>query len=196
MRVQWLAKALAILCLCVAAIPTLTDEGRGEDPAAKAKEESYQPPKPGPEHALLAKDVGKWKAVQKVMMDPTKPAEVSEGTQECTLICNGLFLRSDYKVKGTQGDFHGSSVLGYDAQKKKYTGVWVDNMDTKLNPYEGVYEGGKFNFTMNGIGPDGKPYTAKMIEERPNDNTRNFSMMMPGPDGKMFTCMEITYTRM
>ena len=196
MRVQWLTKAFAVVCLCVAAIPALTGEGRGDQPPAAKAEEQYQPPKPGPEHAMLAKDVGTWKAVQKMMMDPSKPPQVSEGTQECTLICNGLFLRSDYKVKGTDGDFHGSSVLGYDAQRKKYTGVWVDNMDTKLYPYEGVWEAGKFNFTMEATGQDGKPFTAKMIEERPDDNTRKFSMMMPAPDGKMFTCMEITYTRM
>jgi hypothetical protein len=195
MKAQWLAKAFAIVCLCLAAAPVFAEQGKQEKSTA-AKAEEMQPPKPGAEHALLAKDVGTWKAVQKWMMDPSQPPQVSEGTQECTLICNGLFLRSDYHVKGPDGDFHGSSVIGYDAKKKMYTGVWVDNFDTKLNPYEGTYEAGKFNFTMQGIGPDGKPFTAKMIEERPDDNTRKFSMMMPAPDGKMYTCMEITYTRM
>jgi len=167
-------------------------------PAAEGKEEApagMQPPAPSPEHALLAKQAGTWKATQKMMMDPTKPPQISEATEVCTLICNGLFLRSDYHMKDAQSEMHGSGLLGYDTAKKKYVGVWVDNFGTAIYPYEGTCTGNKCTYTMETTDPGGKPVTMTMVYEIIDDNHRKFAMMMPGPDGQPMTTMEIDYAR-
>jgi hypothetical protein len=167
-------------------------EGKKDDAAA-----AMQAAKPMAEHAILAKDVGKWKTITKTTMDPTKPPEVSEGTVECEMMINGLFLRSDYHSMGPGGEFHGSSVMGYDAKKKKFTGVWADNWDTSLYPYEGTCDAaGTCTFTMQTADPQGKPMTLTMISKHTDGDHRSFTMQMPGPDGKPYTCMVIDYTRM
>jgi hypothetical protein len=100
-------------------------------------------------------------------------------------------------MRDSKGDFMGASVLGYDHKKQKYTGIWVDNYDTALYPYEGTCDAnGKCVFTMEAKTPEGKLMTITMTWSHVDENHRKFSMQMPGPDGKLFTCMESEYTRM
>ena len=195
------AHALRIPALAAGLVLALAAALVVEVPAAqaddKAKEAaSWTPPQPGPEHARLKSSVGKWKITQKSMFDPSKPPVVGEGIEENTLICNGLFLRSDYQVKDANGDFHGSGILGYDTMKKKYTGSWVDSYSTMNHPYEGTCEGNTCTFTMVVPGEDGKPMTMTMIFEEVDKDHRKFTMRCPGPDGPLMTTMESTYTRM
>ena len=179
-----------VVCLC-AILPAAAPAEEGKDAAPAG----MQPAAPGPEHALLAKQAGTWKATQKLMMDPTKPPQVSAATEVCTLICNGLFLRSDYHMKDAQGEMHGSGLLGYDTAKKKYVGVWVDTYGTAIYPYEGTCAGDKCTYTLDTTDPSGKPVTLTMVYEIVDDDHRKFAMMMPGADGKPMTTMEIDYTR-
>lgn len=189
-RVRLTAFALASVALLWAVVPAPADPPAGDAAAA------FTPPKAGPEHARLANLVGKWKISQKSMWDPSKPPVLGEGTEECTLVCNGLFLRSDYHVKDVNGDFWGSGLLGYDTQKQKYTGNWVDSYSTAHFPYEGTCEGNKCTFTMQMAGEGGKPpMTMTMVAEDVDKDHRKFTMSCPGPDGKTMTMMETTYTR-
>jgi hypothetical protein len=194
MRIWKLVSTLAIVALALSAVPAgAQKEG---STAAKDAPAAMQPVKPGPEHARLAKHVGKWKVSQKSMWDPSQPAKTCEGTEECTLVADGLFLRSDYHVNDATGDFHGFGLVGYDTTKKKYVGNWVDNYSTMITPYEGTCEGNKCTFTMVMPGEGGKTTTATMISEDVDANHRKFTMLVPGPDGKPVTMMETMYTRM
>ena len=96
MRAHWLVCILAIVCLGALSAAALADETKPAPAAAGqpagAEESGMQPAPPGPEHAFLAKFSGRWKAAQKMMMDPTRPPMVSEGIEENTMICGGLFL--------------------------------------------------------------------------------------------------------
>ena len=190
MRAALPLAAFACVVLSLLSAAAWAAEGKEEAPAA------MQPSAPGPEHALLARQAGTWKATQKLMMmDPTGPPQVSAATEVCTLICNGLFLRSDYHMKDAQGEMHGSGLLGYDTAKKKYVGVWVDTFGTAIYPYEGTCTGNQCTYTMETTDPSGKPVTLTMVYEIIDDNHRKFAMMMPGADGKPMTTMEIDYTR-
>jgi hypothetical protein len=190
MRAALLLTAFTLAATFFQPVSAWAEEGKQEEAPA------MQAAKPGPEHALLAQQAGKWKATQKMMMDPSQPPVVTESTEVCELICNGLFLRSDYMAKDSTGEFHGSGLLGYDTAKQKYVGVWVDTFATAMYPYEGTCTGNKCTYTMQTTDPGGKPVTLTLVYEMIDDNHRKFAMMMPGPDGKPMTTMEIDYTRM
>ena len=74
--------------------------------------------------------------------------------------------------------------LGYDNEKKQYTGVWVDSMSHSPMLMEGAFDKEKKTLTMVGNGPgmDGKPTKFKAVSTMPDDDTINFSMFMG--DGK------------
>jgi hypothetical protein len=184
------------LVLALVAAPALADSPAAKTDAKAKESAAWTPPQPGAEHARLKNSVGKWKINQKATFDPSKPPVIGEGTEECTLICNGLFLRSDYHVKDANGDFYGAGVLGYDTMKKKYTGTWVDSYSTMNHPYEGTCEGNTCTFNMVVLGEDGKPMSMTLIFEEVDKDHRKFTMRCPGPDGQLMTTMETMYTRM
>jgi hypothetical protein len=190
-----LAAGLAFGVLAATAIADSPNEAKATDAKAAGENAEMQPAKPGPEHARLASMAGKWKVVQKSMFDPSKPPEISQGTEVCTLICNGLFLRSEYHVKDKNGDFYGSGLVGYDTMKKRYTGNWVDSWSTMQFPYEGTCEGNKCMYTMQVPGQDGQMVTATLVTEEVDKDHRTFAMSVPGPDGKTVPMMQLTYTR-
>lgn len=143
-------------------------------PSVRAQE----PPKPGPEHEVLKKLVGDWDATMKF------GGMESKGTVTYKMELGGLWLVSTF-----EGDFGGQKFSGrgldsYDAGKKKYVGVWVDNMITSPLVMEGDYDKAKKTLTMTGQGPgmDGKPTKFKAVSVMPDDDTMDFSMYMG--DGK------------
>jgi len=193
-RLRTAAFALAGVALVFAVAPAPADPPATGDAQAPAE---MVPPKPGPEHLRLADHVGKWKISQKSMWDPSKPPVMGEGREECSLVCNGLFLRSDYHVKDVTGDFWGTGILGYDTEKKKYTGNWTDSYSTMQFPYEGTCEGNTCTFTMPVPAQGGRPATVMtMVAEEIDKDHRKFTISCPGPDGKVMTMMETMYTRM
>jgi hypothetical protein len=80
-----------------------------------------------PEHDALAKFVGKWHCDVTINM-PGMGEQKSTATEETELVCNGLFARSI--VNGTMMGMpmQGISLVGYDANEKRYTALWVDSM--------------------------------------------------------------------
>lgn len=46
----------------------------------------------GPEHQLLARFAGRWRAEVRLFFVPDAPPQVSTGTMVNTLVLNGLFL--------------------------------------------------------------------------------------------------------
>jgi hypothetical protein len=61
------------------------------------------------------------------------------------LICDGLWLVSDFE--GSSG-FGGHGVHGYDVEKKKYVGTWIDSMSTLLHAKEGEWDAAKRTMTL------------------------------------------------
>jgi hypothetical protein len=170
-------------------------------PAAKKADASAQPAmpmvKPGPEHDLLKKDVGTWDAtVENLMPTPGAPTSTSKGVETNKLI-GGLWLVTDFKSQMMGQPFEGHGTTGYDTNKKKYVGTWVDSMSTGLMVGESTYDPATKTVTgyMEGTDPTGKPAKMKMVTEFKDDNTRVFTMYMPGPDGKEAPGMRITYKR-
>ncbi|HEV3167746.1 MAG TPA: DUF1579 domain-containing protein [Isosphaeraceae bacterium] len=154
-------------------------------------------PKPGPEHEILKKEAGVWDASVEMSM-PDGKTNVSKGVETNTMLSGGIWVVTNFKGKMMGQDFEGSGVSGYDPNKKKYVGTWVDSMTTGISRIEQTYDAA--TKTMSGWleAPDeqGKMLKSKTITEWKDDNNRIFTLALPSPDGKeSATVMRITYKR-
>jgi len=155
-------------------------------------------PKPGPEHMLLAQDVGTWDAVIEMAGPPGAPAMSSKGVEVNTIGCGGLCLITDFKAELMPGStFHGHGTTAYDPVTKKYVGSWTDSMSAGLAISEGAYDPvtKKISSTMEGRDMSGAMVKSRTVGESPDADHRVMTMFAPGPDGKEIQTMRITYTR-
>lgn len=190
MQARWIATAL--LGACLVAGPAAADQ----------KKEAAAPPpdmpmaKPGPEHALLARDVGTWDATVEMRMAPGDKPQASKGLEQSRLL-GGLWLITDFKSEIMGQPFEGRGVLGYDPGKKKYVGTWVDSMSLSISPSEASYDATTRTLSGWMEGPDmsGKIVRSRETTVWKNDDTRVFTIYSTTPDGVEFPGLQITYTR-
>jgi len=153
-------------------------------------------PKAGPEHEVLKADLGTWEATVESFMPGAAQPMVSKGTETNTLV-GGLWLVTDFKSEMMGQPFQGHGVSGWDPNKKKYVGTWVDTMSTGLGLSESTYDSATKTMTGTFEGPDpsGQIMKMKSTVVMKDPDTRVFTMSGPGPDGKDMTMMRITYKR-
>jgi Protein of unknown function (DUF1579) len=166
-------------------------------PAASVLAQMPPLPKPGPEHALLKRDVGVWDATVEMQGPPGTPASVSKGTETVSLMDGGLWQITEFKGEMMGQPFEGRGATGYDPNKKKYVGTWVDSMTTGLSLVEATLDPSKnvMTGTMEGTDPSGAVTKMKEVTEWKDADNRLFTLYMPMPDGKEFPVMKITYKR-
>lgn len=167
--------------------------------SAAAQAQDMPPlPKPGPEHALLAQDVGTWDAVIELSGPPGTPAMSSKGVEVNVVGCGGLCLITDFKGEFMPGvAFHGHGTTAYDPVTKKYVGSWTDSMSAGLSISEGTYDPvtKRISSTMSGRDQTGAMVKSRTVGESPDANRRVMTMFATMPDGKEIQTMRITYTR-
>ena len=154
------------------------------------------------EHAILKKDVGRWKAVTTVWMnevgetDPNAEPQSSEGIETNRMV-GDLWVVSDFKGEFGGMPFSGHSVTGYSPEKKAYMGTWIDSFSIKPMKMVGTYDKSSDTMTFNteGWGMDGKPYKGKIVAEYIDRSTRKMTMY-DIKDGKEIKSMQIEYSRM
>jgi hypothetical protein len=111
----------------------------------------------------------------------------------------GLWILSEFHGKFGEMEFHGQGQTGYDPNKKKYVGTWVDSISPTIMIMEGEFDTQTKTMTMTskGVDPSGKPYESKMVEVHKDKDTRVFTMSMKSDEtgGDFAKAMEITYIR-
>jgi hypothetical protein len=147
-------------------------------------------PKPGPEHDELKTMVGDWDAV----MDMA--GQKSKAKASYKSICGGMWIASDFEGDLGGIKFQGHGLDGYDQQKKKYVGVWVDSMSSAPLHMEGDYDEQKKLLVMTGEsrGPDGQPQKFKATTATKDKDHFTFKMYMIA-DGQEQLAFTIEYTR-
>ena len=153
---------------------------------------------PGPEHKVLESYVGHWTAKVTMQMDPSQPAEVTEGTSDGELILGGRFAQVVHHGSAMGMPFEGRMTLGYDNLAKKYVGSWVDNMGTGIYRYEGTYDAASKELRMEAHFTDpmtGKPAHSKAITKFVDAGTMTYDEFIPGPDGKQVHGLSITFKK-
>ncbi|MFQ5749134.1 MAG: DUF1579 domain-containing protein [Planctomycetota bacterium] len=145
-----------------------------------------------PFHKELKNFAGTWDAT--VAMQGAEP---SRGVETNTLVCNGLWLLTQFKGEFMGSRFQGHGIMGYDPQKKKYVSVWVDSMSSSLTVGEGTIDPETKTLTtvMDGPGPDGGIVQQKTVETWKDKNHRTVVFSMPIADSKDVTSMTIEYER-
>lgn len=154
---------------------------------------AQEPPvaQPGPEHKLLQESEGTWDAVVKGGPQESKCVAIMKMT------CGGLWLVSEFRGDFGGAPFEGRGLDGYDQDKKKYVGVWVDSMTSGYMTFEGTYDEKTKSLTSygEGKGPDGNPAKFKAVTKHTDKDHQTFIMSLVGPDGNDIPLMTIEYTR-
>lgn len=158
--------------------------------------------KPTEEHLALKEDEGFWDAVIKTSMpgpDGKTQEMESRGMEFNRMMPGGLWLMSEFRGEFAGQPFFGHGVTGYDPQKEKFVGTWVDSMTPSLMVMEGTYDEASKTTTMysDTVDEQGKPTRAKITEVEKDEDHRLFTLSMQGPGGKddWAKVMEISYTR-
>ncbi|MEO6710464.1 MAG: DUF1579 domain-containing protein [Planctomycetota bacterium] len=185
----------AAACTAVFVLTAAAVQDKPKDPKAKAPAAEQEMPevKPGPEHAALAKDAGTWDATVTHTMGGTP--EVSTATEVRKMV-GGLWLIGDFTGKMAGKPFFGHGVNGYDPDKKKYVGVWVDTMSCTLMLTEGTMD--EATKTLHSTGKftmDGKEMTCTMTTQNKDADNQVFTMSMPGEGGAPMMALKIEYKR-
>lgn len=169
-----------------------------QDMGGKGQEPPQMPPMPkaSKEHEVLKEGVGTWDYVMKFKMGPDAPEQEVKGVETITML--GEFWNIfDIKTDNMMGmKWHGHGTLGYDADKKKYIGTFIENMGPHRMLGEGTMEGKVLTMIWDGIDHEtGKPGKMKEVSERKDKDNGTMVMTKIGADGKESPMFSITYTR-
>jgi hypothetical protein len=112
----------------VAVLPLLVSPGRGQEGHGEPKDFAKLG-SPGAEHKSLQKLVGTWEL--------SVEGSQKKGTARLKSIWDGRFVTEEVTLPLGGFTLEWQSIYGYDKHKRKYTAVWVDNMDTNTESGEG-----------------------------------------------------------
>lgn len=156
------------------------------------------PVAPTAEHKILASEEGTWDAAVKSFDGgPNAEPVSSKGTEVNTLLPGGLWLVSKFEGEFGGMKFEGHGQFGFDPNKKKYIGTWIDSMMPTMSVLEGEYDAKTKTMTYvgEGTGPDGKSkYMQRMVATTKADGSRVFTLYMKMDKDEM-KLLEITYTK-
>jgi len=110
------------------------------------------PPKPEKEHQWLQQFVGEWTTDAEVIMEPGKPPTKCEGTESVRTV-GGMWTISEIKSTPAGQPMVGIMTLGFDPQKKRFIGTWIDNSGSHLWKYEGSLDATGKILTLESEGP-------------------------------------------
>ena len=153
---------------------------------------------PGAEHKRLARSAGEWDCVTQFRPAPDAPWETGKGSESSRVMAGGLWVVSEFKGNFLGAPFEGHGVAGYDQEKQKYVGTWVDSMSTSVTTQEGTYDEETRTYTFTnrmastGTG-EAMVWTSKLVVKDEDHHT--YTASMPGPDGEAYEILRIEYTR-
>jgi uncharacterized protein DUF1579 len=144
------------------------------------------PPKPGPEQQRMARFAGKWTGKAEMKPSPFGPGGPMAWTESCDWFAGGFHIVCHSEGKGPQGEMKGLSIMGYDAEKKAYTFMGVDNSGW-ADYATGALNDKVWTFTSSGsVG--GKPYHGRWTITEVSPTKQTFAWEM-SEDGKTWTTM-------
>lgn len=151
---------------------------------------------PGPTeyHARVMEDLGTWKGEGKMYM-PGMPATSFTGMEVNTKL-GEFWLVSKFTTEMMGMPFEGLATAGYDPQKEKFVGTWIDVMNPTMSVMEGTLEDGAIVYHYEQYNSmTGKSERVKSVNTRTQDGKRTFKSYTIGEDGSETLGMEIHYTK-
>lgn len=158
--------------------------------------QAQEMPEPSREHTILKNDVGTWKAVVTMWMEPGAPPSKMEGV-ETNRMLGPFWVISDFKGELMGMPFTGHSQSGYDPKMKKFVGSWIDSVSPHAMHMVGEFddETDTFTFKTKGMNPMGEPTEGKTTLTYKDKDHRSM-VMYDIVDGEEVKTMAIEYTRM
>ncbi len=192
----------AVLFAAGVVVGSGTQDGKkpAEQDAKKpaAEQDSALPAvKPGPEHAVLARDEGVWNFKQRMLDPMTGQWSESTGIETVKMDCGGLWSCSEFDCSaGINKGFRGRGIIGFDPAKKQYVGVWVDSTTASPFALVGAYDATKKRLVMDALGtdPQGNEIRLKMITTGVDEKRRRFSVTFD-QGGKDMEIMTVDYEK-
>lgn len=157
-----------------------------------------QLPGPEKEHEWLKQLVGEWESEAEMIMVPGQPPIKSKGKESVRAI-GGLWVVCDVSGDSPIGPMTAVMTLGYDPQKKKYIGTWIDSHMNHLWIYEGSVDATGKILTLEAEGPNIMDPTKRakyrdVIEIKSKDHKVLTSSAL-GDDGKWTTFGTVNFRR-
>lgn len=198
---------LAIAAMAVLASMPLAAQKKAEkqQPMTQAQEDEMMKQwqaamTPGASHKVLEGMAGEWNSETKVWMaGPEAPPAVSKGFSSMKMMLGGRFLQHDMAGEMMGMPMKGFGLTGYDNVKKKYVGIWVDNMSTAIYTLEGTANADNTVLTFAGFVTD--PATGQMskpvkwITRILGKDKHTFEMHHAEAEGQEMKVMEVVYDR-
>lgn len=142
--------------------------------------------------AVFQKDLGVWEA--EIEIRPTPGAEPFRQKGSTTnRIIGGRWLIVDHRA---ETGYEGHGVYGWDPATGKYTGVWVDSMQSAIARSEGTWDAATRTMTfITETTHQGRPVRYREVIRTLEDGTQVYSNLVPAPDGSEFEMIRSTYRK-
>jgi hypothetical protein len=147
------------------------------------------------EHEWLKQLEGEWVCDSEAVMAPGQPPVKFKGTETVRSL-GGLWYVAEIKGDMLGAQMVGHMTVGYDADKKKYVGTWVCNMDPEMITYVGTVDGKTISLECEGKNPTtGKKCKMKDVIEIKDKDNKVLTSYIQGDDGKWTQFMTMTAKR-
>jgi hypothetical protein len=155
-------------------------------------------PQPVKEHQWLQQFVGEWDTQTEINM-PGMPAPIkAQGTETVRSIGGFWIVGEGTSTMEGMGTMTGIVTLGYDPEKQKYLGTWIDSMTSTLWKYEGTVDAEGKKLTLHTEGPCPiKPGIVKFTEtvEFKSKDHRIFTSSFQNDDGSWVKMVTVNQHR-
>ena len=96
---------------------------------------------------------GSWQSVTNVPTQDGSPAKTQKGSMKSASVGKQWVVNKfDGEIDGTS--FQAVQTLGYDVEKKRFVGTWIDSVASYTWKYEGEVDATGKKLTLNAEGPD------------------------------------------
>lgn len=154
---------------------------------------------PQKEHQWLQKLIGEWVIEAGGKPGPGEPDVKTTGSETVRSIGDVWIVAEGEGEMPGGGRMKSVMTLGYDPQKKRYTGTWLGSMMTHLWVYDGEMDSTGKILTLYAEGPsmsgDGSMAKYKDVIEVKSDDHRTLSSSVLAADGSWNTFMNADYRR-
>ena len=111
-----------------------------------------QLPEPQKEHQWLKQFVGEWDSVS-MAASPGQPEMECKGTMSARML-GGFWVDNESKANIMGSEINSIQTIGYNTEKKKYVGTWVDSAFNHMWQYEGAVDESGNKLSLEATGPD------------------------------------------
>lgn len=150
------------------------------------------------EHAWLNQFVGEWRSEAEMPGQPGEPPQKLEGIERTRSI-GELWIVSEIRGGTPAGEMEAVMTLGWDAERKRYIGTWIDSMMGHMWIYEGSVDPAGRVLTLESKGPsfagDGTLATYRDVFEFESPDRKVLRSSVLGPDGQWTQYMTARYQR-